>query len=73
VSPTHLFGSRARRPAGSPNSFKRLVNFLNLRKNAKIPLADIGETDEIAVKQALEVETSPRSFLRWPRFVRSLA
>jgi hypothetical protein len=31
------------------------VNFLNLRKNAKIPLAGIGETDEIPVKLALEV------------------
>jgi len=47
--------SRARRWAGSPNNFKRLVNFLNLRKNAKIPLAGIGETDEIPVKLALEV------------------
>jgi hypothetical protein len=31
------------------------VNFLNLRKNAKIPLAGIGETDEIPVNLALEV------------------
>src|SRR5215813_1160840 len=47
--------SRTRRWAGSPNNFKRLVNFLNLRKNAKIPLAGIGETDEIPVQLALEV------------------
>ena len=47
--------SRTRWWAGSPNNFKRLVNFLNLRKNAKIPLAGIGETDEIPVKLVLEV------------------
>jgi hypothetical protein len=32
------------------------VNFLNLRKNTKIPLADIGKADEIPVKLILEVE-----------------
>ena len=47
--------SRTRWWAGSPKNFKRLVNFLNLRKNAKIPLAGIGETDEIPVKLVLEV------------------
>ena len=31
------------------------MNFLNLRKNAKRPLAGIGETDEIPVNLALEV------------------
>jgi len=31
------------------------VNFLNLRKNAKRPLAGIGETDEIPANLALEV------------------
>ena len=45
--------------------FKRLVNFLNLRKNTKIPLADIGKADEIPVKLILEVgETSSGSFPR---------
>jgi hypothetical protein len=41
------------------------VNFLNLRKNTKIPLADIGKADEIPVKLILEVgETSSGSFPR---------
>ena len=51
----NLHGTVARRPAVSLNNFKRLVNFLNLRNNTKIPLADIGETDEIPVKLILEV------------------
>ena len=41
------------------------MNFLNLRKNAKIPLAGIGETDEVPVKLALEVgKPRPDRFCR---------
>src|SRR5262245_29543200 len=55
-----IFLDRARL-TGSPNNFKRLVNFLNLRKNANIPLAHLGETDEIPVKLTLEVGSSQLS------------